>query len=98
MTAQEFGRGDPSVMVFNRSGATRIIRVSQLPLTITHNQQTLDAQIITAVFEFLQVWLVFSFVLEELVDVLHGLDSKVLFGVLGESHVVELAAINRAVQ
>ena len=76
MAAQKFGRGDPSVMVFDRFGASRFIGVAQLTFAITHDQQTLDPQIITAVLEFLQVRLVFGFVLEELIYIFNSINIK----------------------
>ena len=83
-------------MVFDCFGSSRLIGIAQLPFAITHDQQALDAQVIAAVLEFLQVRLVFSFVLEELVDVLHA--SMPNSWCTRGTHVVELAAINRAVQ
>src|SRR5262249_28225173 len=58
----------------------------------------LHAQVLAAFFHFAEVFLVGGFVLEELVDVFHGVNAVVFLGRLGEVQVVELLAKNGFVQ
>ena len=80
MTAQEFGRVTPLVVVLDCRGARVVVGVTQVAFAITHDQQAFDAQIIAACFQVGEVFLVLGLVHKELIDIFDGLNSEFFFG------------------
>jgi hypothetical protein len=76
-------------MILNGLLATGNDRISQCALVVNHDQQVLHSKVASSFSHFAEVFLVPGLVLEELIDVLDGLNTKMVCDV-GKVKVVEL--------
>jgi hypothetical protein len=72
--------------------------VAEVPFAVDHDEEALHPGVLAAPVELIEILLVLSLVLEELVHVLHGVDPELLLRHLGEVEVGHLAGAEGAVQ
>ena len=98
MAAEALGRLDPGMVVLDCLGAGLVVGVAEVAEAVAHQEQVLHAFVGRPPGEIGQVVGVFGLVLEELIDVLDGVDAELLAGRPREVEVVELAGEDRLVQ
>ena len=98
MAAEPLRRLDPGKVVFDRLCAALVVGIAEVAETVAHHEHVRHTLVGRPLGEFGDVVAVAGLVLEELIDVFHGLDSELAPGGFGEVEVVELAAEDRPVQ
>src|SRR5262245_36591710 len=85
-------------MILHGLATLGLVRIAQVPLAITHNEQDLDAFSIRPALEVAQVGLVLGLLHEELVDQLDSLDAVVAPGGFREVQMIQFLSKKRFVQ
>jgi hypothetical protein len=98
VAAEELRGFDPAVMVLDRLRPRRGVGIAQVPFAVAHDEQALHAVVLGPLLHLTQVRRVLRLVLEELVDVLDGLDVELLACADGEVEVVHLLRAERLVK
>ena len=88
VAAEEFGGVGPLVVVLDRLLAFLLVGVAEPPLVVAHDQHAAHAEVVAALLHLGEVGLVGGLVLEELVDVLDGVDAEFLLRDFREVEVV----------
>ena len=76
VTSEELGCLDPLLVVIDHFLASRLFCFPQMTLSVNHDEKAAYSQIVTAGFQFGEILFISSLVLEELVHVFHGVNSK----------------------